>query len=202
MKIILQCTIAIFILLLSETIFAQDSTIIQDPPPVVITQEGYSEQVHPEDIPLNQRSFRQRLKIGGGINSIQLGNPTIIGLSPMVGYQATNKMIVGAGLSYIYYKIKNPYSNLSARGDVFAYSGFVRYNLAFLQKMIGNGFFTAEVEQYQGIQVKQTYTPALLAGFGLGVASGFGITAMYDFNFNYNTSFRSSPWVIRVNGFF
>ncbi len=200
-------SIILLVLLANFTakISAQDSTTIQDPQPVVITQEGYSQQPNPEDVPLNERSFRQRLKLGGGISNIQLGNPTMLGLSPMLGYQATNKMIVGVGISYIYIRFKDQLTSTKYRTDLASYRGFMRYDLAFLQKLIGQGFFTAEVEQYRGIQIKQKYTPAIMAGLGMGLASGFGLTVLYDFNYNANSSLNfttNSPWVIRVNGFF
>ncbi len=213
MKLLKSVIITFIFANISLSLFAQDSTNVQDPQPVVITQEGYSQEADPQDVPLNERSFKQRLRLGGGISNIQIGNkygnPTVIGLSPMVGYQATNKMIVGAGVSYIFIKYRDIRNNINLRDDLAALRGFVRYDLKFLQELIGQGFLTGEVERYQSIQAKEKYRPAVLVGAGMGIASGFGLTLLYDVNYKLGQSINlnslsggSSPWVIRVNGFF
>lgn len=187
----------------SQNISSQDTTIIADPQPVVITQEGYEEQRAREERPLKDMSFRERLRIGGGISNLQFGNPTLIGLSPMVGYQASNTTIVGVGGSYIYYKLR--FGNLSERFDMVSYRAFVRQDVPFIQQLIGQGFVTAEVEQFKGVRQELNFRPATMLGVGLGMARGFGLTVLYDFNYREGQSLNwngNTPWVIRVNGFF
>ena len=95
-----------FLFIIKVQISAQDSTIIQDPAPVVITQEGYTQEANPENIPLNQRTFKQRLKYGGSFGPFSFSNfQTVIGLSPMIGYRLTEHTIIGAGTSLIFWRI-------------------------------------------------------------------------------------------------
>lgn len=207
MKIILQCTISIFILLFSETIFAQDSTIIQDPPPVVITQEGYSESGMKPEVPLSEMTFKQRLKYGGGFGPFQFSNyNSIIGLSPMVGYRLSENTIIGAGASLIFWRQKDPYTHIKEKSDLVGYSGYIRQDLLFTRKLNFPLYITVEALQFQGIQQKFDLKPAFLAGLGMGSASGYGLQVLWDFNYDsarsFSGSFSNSPLVIRVNGFF
>ena len=207
MKIILQCTITIFILLFTDTLFAQDSTIIQDPPPVVITQEGYTDEIVKQDVPLNEMTFRQRLKYGGGFGPFQFSNyNTIIGISPMIGYRLTENTIVGAGTSLIFWREKNPYTSIKEKSDLIGFSGFIRQDLLFTQKLNFPLYITIEALQFQGIQQKFDLKPALLAGLGMGEAGGYGLQVLWDFNYDsaksFSGSFSNSPLVIRVTGFF
>jgi hypothetical protein len=71
---------------------------------VVIKEEGAEGDLDVER-DVSELSFRERLQFGGGISGLSFGNPTSVGLSPMVGYQLTNKTILGVGLTYQYYSV-------------------------------------------------------------------------------------------------
>jgi hypothetical protein len=196
-----------FLFIIKVQISAQDSTIIQDPAPVVITQEGYTQEANPENIPLNQRTFKQRLKYGGSFGPFSFSNfQTVIGLSPMIGYRLTEHTIIGAGTSLIFWRIKDQLNQPKVKSDLIGYSGFIRQDLLFTQKLNFPLYLTVEALQYQGLQQKFDLKPALLAGLGMGNAGGYGLQVLWDFNYDSNRSFSgsfsNSPLVIRVTGFF
>lgn len=206
MKINKITFLLIFTTTFSIKIKAQDSTNVQDPQPVIITQDGYTPQLNPQDVPLNERTFSQRLKYGGGFGPFTFSNfQTIIGLSPMLGYQLTDHTIVGVGASMIFWRQSNR-SNIKEKTDLFGYSGFIRQDLVFTQKINFPLYITAEATQFQGIQQKFNLSPALLVGLGMGNAGGYGLQVLWDLNYKYGSSFsgsfNNSPLVIRATGFF
>ncbi len=70
--------------------------------PVVISEEGAQGDLD-EEVDVSELTFRERLLLGGGISGLSFGNPTSIGVSPMLGYMATNTTIVGVGATYQYF---------------------------------------------------------------------------------------------------
>jgi hypothetical protein len=198
----------IFTIIFSIKLKAQDSTNVQDPQPVVITQDGYSPEMNPENIPLNERSFTQRLKYGGGFGPFSFSNfQTIIGLSPMVGYQLTDHTIVGVGASMIFLRQQTTFSNIKEKQDLYGFSGFIRQDLVFTQKINFPLYVTAEATQFQGIQQKYDLRPSLLVGLGMGNAGGYGLQVLWDLNYkadnrSFSGQFNDFPLVIRVTGFF
>jgi hypothetical protein len=206
MKIITKGFLFIGCLTFLQNIYAQDSLRVQDPQPVVIAQEGYSEDVAKQDVPLSEMTFKQRLKYGGGFGPFQFSSyGSIIGLSPMIGYRLSNHTIVGAGASMIFWRQKDPYTKINEKTDLVGFSGFIRQDLLFTQKLNFPLYLTIEALQYQGIQQKFNFKPALLAGLGMGEAGGYGLQVLWDFNYGTNSfsgSFSNSPLVIRVTGFF
>lgn len=186
---------------------AQDSLRVQDPQPVVITQDGYDQQVNQQDVPLNELSFKQRLKYGGGFGPFSFSNyQTVIGLAPMLGYRLTNSTIAGVGASIIFWRIKDPFTQTKQKSDLIGYSGFIRQDIPFMQKINFPLYATLEAVQFQTLQGNDKFRPGLLAGLGMGSSGGYGLQVLYDLNYNYTTSFsgsfNNSPLVIRVTGFF
>jgi hypothetical protein len=161
----------LFLLFLS--IVSYTSTYAQDP--IVIKQDSTVRDLD-EEQDVRDLPFRQRLKFGGGIGGLQFGNPTVIGISPMVGYQATNDFIVGLA---------------------------VDYRIRALETILSGAFLQAELQKYyvsaSGLSIN--YDVQALAGLGLGFG-GFNISALYNLNYNERTSPYGSPLVIRVGGFF
>ncbi len=183
---------------------SQDSSRSNNPEPVVITQDGYDpSQGDPSYKPLSERSFKERLKYGGSAGPFSFSrNFTAIGLSPMLGYMLSEKTIVGVGFSYIFLREKDLFTNTKIKDDILGYRAFIRQDLAFTQKINFPLFLTGEIEQYQGVQSKAKARPAFMAGLGYGMAGGYGISVMYDFNFRENLSYNQIPIVLRVTGFF
>ena len=186
----------LFFLFLS--IVSYTSTYAQDP--IVIKQDS---SVRDLDEPVDVRDlpFRQRLKFGGGIGGLQFGNPTVVGISPMVGYQATNDLIVGLAVDY-------QYQGGTLFGQKYSINQygprlFGQYRLHLLENILSGAFLQGEVQKYyassQGRSVD--YDVQALAGIGIGFG-GFNLTALYNLNYNEATSPYGSPIVIRVGGFF
>ena len=186
----------LFFLFLS--IVSYTSTYAQDP--IVIKQDS---SVRDLDEPVDVRDlpFRQRLKFGGGIGGLQFGNPTVVGISPMVGYQATNDLIVGLAVDYQY----QGGTLFGQKYSVNQYGPrlFGQYRLHLLENILSGAFLQGEVQKYyassQGRSVD--YDVQALAGIGIGFG-GFNLTALYNLNYNEGTSPYGSPIVIRVGGFF
>jgi hypothetical protein len=186
----------LFFLFLS--IVSYTSTYAQDP--IVIKQDS---SVRDLDEPVDVRDlpFRQRLKFGGGIGGLQFGNPTVVGISPMVGYQATNDLIVGLAVDYQY----QGGTLFGQKYSVNQYGPrlFGQYRLHLLENILSGAFLQGEVQKYyassQGRSVD--YDIQALAGIGIGFG-GFNLTALYNLNYNELTSPYGSPIVIRVGGFF
>jgi hypothetical protein len=164
---------------------------------VVIKQEGY--QAAPDEVPLNELSFKQRLRIGGGFTSLSFGNPTSLGISPMVGYQAKPNTIIGVGASYQYYKAN--YGGTSLVSNLMSGRVFAMQYLPFLEDIVGNSFLQAEYAQYQNLNNNFNYRPSLLVGGGIGAKRGFNLTVLYDLNYDSYYSPYNSPLVLRIGGF-
>jgi hypothetical protein len=199
--------IVIFTIFFTNIIQAQDSLRVQDPQPVVITQDGYTEQINIDDIPLGQQTFRQRLKYGGSVGPFAFSNfQTVIGISPLLGYKLTNSTIVGAGLSLIFLREKFTSNSPKVKNDLVGFSGYIRQDLPFTQKLNFPLHAIVEAIQFQGIQSKGKARPGFLVGLGMGNAGGYGLQVLYDLNYkfpdSFSGSFNDSPLVIRVTGFF
>ena len=183
----------LFLSIVSYTsIYAQD--------PIVIKQDS---SVRDLDEPVDVRDlpFRQRLKFGGGIGGLQFGNPTVVGISPMMGYQATNDLIVGLAVDY-------QYQGGTLFGQKYSINQygprlFGQYRLHLLENILSGAFLQGEVQKYYASSGGRSvvYDVQALAGIGIGFG-GFNITALYNLNYNELTSPYGSPIVIRVGGFF
>lgn len=65
-----------------------------------ITFEVFSQQ---KELPVSEQSFSERVFFGGNFG-LQFGSVTFIDISPLVGYRLTDKLSLGAGITYMYYK--------------------------------------------------------------------------------------------------
>lgn len=200
-----KLSILTVLFLMGGIMAAQAQVPVQDPDRVVIKPEGYEPPV--EERPLSERTFTQRLRFGGGLSNLSLGNPTSIGLSPMLGYMVSNNVIVGAGVTYQYYSLRVFNGRLT--NNMFAYRGFARHSLPFLQGLIQNAFAQVEYEQFESLSdTRIRYRPQMLAGVGFSTGGRFNINVMALYDFNYRagydpvTGLSSSPYgspiVLRV----
>ena len=182
----------LFLLIASYT-----GTYAQDP--IVIKQDSTVRDLD-EEQDVRDLPFRQRLRFGGGIGGLQFGNPTVIGVSPMVGYQATNDFTVGLAVDYQYTKFRN-FDALSFYGPRL----FGQYRLHFLEQILSRAFAQGEIQKYYLASGGQSASidTQFLAGLGVGFG-GFQITALYNFSYNANSPnlIYGSPLVLRVGGFF
>jgi len=164
----------------------------------------------PEGRPL---PFRQRLRFGGGINGFRFGNPFSLGASPVIAYQATERLLVGIGGTYTYTHYKAPYyvpttyKQLGGRG-------FVMYEI--IPSILPNLYLHGEVENTT-IQVKDDQSsqrqsfgltaPLVGVTYSQPISRRFGVnlTALYNLNYNDNAglarSIYGSPFVLRLSFF-
>jgi len=184
-------------------IFVGLSTQIKAQDAVVIKEEGAQEDLDREK-DVSELTFRQRIHVGGGISGLSFGNPTSIGLAPMVGYQLGNQTIVGIGVNYQYYSIKDYYGN-RASSSLLGENIFIRQNIPGLTQLIGQGYLLAKAENFQNLSSNAsfTYSNPVLVGVGIGSKIGLNLNVMYDLNY---TNSMSSPYgtalVVQIGGFF
>jgi hypothetical protein len=166
--------------------------------PIVIAEEGAKGDLDVEpdvrDLP-----FRQRLHFGGGISGLSFGNPTSIGLSPMVGYSATNTTVIGVGATYQYFAFRG-----FTASNLLGQRLFVRQYVPALSQLLGQSFLTAQVENFSDLtNPSYRYSNPVLVGVGIGSKIGINLNIMYDLNYS---AFKASPYgsaiVVQVGGFF
>jgi len=170
--------------------------------PVVIKEEGAEEDL---DIEVDVRNlpFRQRLNFGGGISGLSFGNPTSIGVSPMVGYSLTNTSILGVGLTYQYYSAN--YGSLGTySSNLLGQKIFIRQQVPALNQVIGQAYLTGQIENYTNLSDNTgiNYSNPVLVGVGLGSKIGINFSVMYDLNYTSGRSPYGSALVVQIGGFF
>ncbi|MBO0932505.1 hypothetical protein [Fibrella aquatilis] len=165
----------------------------------------------PEGQPL---PFKDRLRFGLGIPSLQIGNPFSIGISPIVGYQVSEHFVVGISVGYIYTRQKLPYY-IPATINQLSGRAFGMYE--FIPGILPNLYLHGELDQRSYTQKidgqANSFTGSGTATLvGLTYAQPIGrlfsanISALYNLSYsNYsNTSqslYGNSPLVIRIQFF-
>jgi hypothetical protein len=127
---------------------------------------------------ISEESFAERLVFGGGLGANFGTGFTIVDVSPMIGYQLTDRLIPGVGLNYTYYRLGN--QSFSIYGG----SVWTRY-------MIADNFFAHT--EYQQLNLPfynfnnervRAWVPMWLAGGGYhsgrGSGLGFSIMVLWD----------------------
>ncbi len=168
----------------------------------------------PEGRPL---PFGQRLRFGGGINGFRFGNPFSLGVSPVVAYQATERIIIGLGGTYTYTRYKAvtntgvtvPYLTYNQYGG----RGFVMYE--FIPSILSNLYLHGELENttiqetenQTGRKVSAGLTSPLVGlTYSQPISRRFGVNLTALYNLNYNNSglanqIYGSPFVLRLSFF-
>lgn len=164
----------------------------------------------PEGRPL---PFGQRLRFGGGINGFRFGNPFSLGVSPVVAYQATERLIVGVGASYTYTRYKAPYY-LPVTYNQYGGRGFLMYE--FIPSILPNLYLHGELENttiqtkadgYTNIPNQSLTSPLVGITYSQPISRRFGVnlTALYNLNYNDNAGLArqvyGSPFVLRLSFF-
>ena len=180
----------------TPALFAQD--------PIVIKEEGARGDLDIEP-DVSELSFRERLHFGGGISGLSFGNPTSIGISPMAGYLLAKNTILGLGMTYQYYSAS--YAGFKATSNLLGERIFVRQQIPALSALIGQGYLTAQLENFDNMSPGTSvgYSNPFLVGIGIGSRIGINLSLMYDLNYS-ETSGKQSPYgsafVVQVGGFF
>jgi hypothetical protein len=170
----------------------------------------------PEGRPL---PFGQRLRFGGGINGFRFGNPFSLGVSPVVAYQATERMLIGIGATYTYTRYK-AYTNTGQTVPYLTYNqyggrGFIMYE--FIPSILPNLYLHGEIEnttvqltENQNNDRQTSYgltSPLLGVTYSQPISRRFGVnlTALYNLNYNDNSGVArqvyGSPFVLRLSFF-
>jgi hypothetical protein len=105
------------------TLSVAAQTANPDAPPPVRQDEGPIKVLNepPRKQPQRPPSAIDKLRLGGSIGPLSFGTVTSIGVSPVAGYQATERLSLGGGLSYQYTQIrysptvKSSYDNYGGR---------------------------------------------------------------------------------------
>ena len=169
----------------------------------------------PEGRPL---PLRQRLRFGGGISALQLGNanqgvPFIIGLSPVVAYQAAERLVLGVGVDYQYARFRTfdtSGQRLNLTANQYGGRGFVMYEL--IPRLIPGVYAHAELATtsiQNGYTVPGRPSPgrfnvtAPLVGFTysqrVGRLAGINVSALYNLNYTAQARYLyNSPFVFRL----
>lgn len=105
------------------TLSAAAQTANPDAPPPVREQDGPIKVLNepPRKEPPRPPSALDRVRLGGSVGPLSFGTVTSIGVSPVAGYQITDRLALGGGLSYQYTQIrysptvKSSYDNYGGR---------------------------------------------------------------------------------------
>ena len=133
-----------------------------------------------------------KLSIGGNFG-LQFGHPTIINISPQVGYDFSKYYSLGAGLGYTYYKddyydgareydYKSSYMTFNLYGRLYPIETLVIN----VQPEISRMWRT--VDYYDGSRSDSEFVPSLLVGGGFRY---YGMIAMIQYDVLQN---KNSPY--------
>jgi hypothetical protein len=142
--------------------------------------------------PFSERSFKERLTLGGGA-ALQLGTNTLIGGAPQVGYRINEDLIAGVGGTYYFQRFKADYGNVD--NHLFGANLFARH------KLFDRIFAHAEWEQVN-VQSAQAFDPNTRTWFsllwvgggyytGLSDRLGAGFTLLYDVSENQGYPYQN-----------
>ena len=145
-----------------------------------------------------QSSITDRLYYGGGFGLGGGSGGISISLSPIVGFMVSNRVSLGLGITYRYYKYEDSFTSYSDNqwgGQVFGRINIIRPLFAMVQYSFLN-------YSYRGDQNDRRVVERLPIGLGIsqpiGGRSAINITAGYDVLYIDNNGPYGSPWVFAV----
>lgn len=149
------------------------------------------------------KKFIERLRLGGSFG-LSLGTVTNINLSPMAGYELTEKLVGGVGATIMYFRYKYYDINTAYYGG----RAFMMYNVVPPVNIIA---------EYEALNVEGSYqkrqwlgSPMAGASYSQPIGGKFikavHLTALYNFSYDsqidkysgQNLSPYGSPFVFRV----
>lgn len=161
------------------------------------------------------RPFGERLRFGG-VPLLGFGTGyTLLGVSPVVAYQASERAIIGVGLTYAWTKYRAPYyypeTQTQLGGRAFAMYEFIP---SILKNLYAHGEVQSTNVTYQSSQapgqvLRQSFTSPLVGlTYMQPIARrlGFSLSVLYVVNYNQNIDVASavyggSPFVFRIGLF-
>lgn len=202
-------------LLTSSLAFGQ---ITEDPEERPAREQG-REPLRTQDVDGRPLPIKQRLRFGGGISALQFGNaragiPFIIGLSPVLGYQATERLVVGVGFDYQFAQLRafdTSGQRLNLTANQYGGRGFAMYE--FIPGIVPGLYLHGELAT-TSIQTGYNNIPgrpnpgrftvtAPLAGLTysqrVGRLAAINVSALYNLNYTEQSRFLyNSPFVFRI----
>jgi hypothetical protein len=144
-----------------------------------------------------KEDFWERVYFGGNFGLNFGTNYTFIELSPLAGYRLTEKLSVGLGGTYIYYKEKIPAYNFTYETSIYGGSVFARYFL--LENIFAHvetGALNLDVPgTHYPYALSRQWIQNLLVGGGyrsmIGERSSFMIMLLYDVIDDPNSPYRN-----------
>ncbi|MTI31468.1 hypothetical protein [Xanthovirga aplysinae] len=143
--------------------------------------------------------FFDRVYFGGNVG-LQLGTAFFVDVSPLVGYQFTERFSGGVGFTYQYIKLREN----EVGWNVYGGRIFARYDIAkpfFLYGELEPINVPTSTTNGRGEVIERRWSNALFAGVGmlqpLGGRVGLSVMALYNLNYDSQTSIYPKPYVIR-----
>jgi hypothetical protein len=200
--------------LLSVSAAAQ--TANPDAPPPVREQDGPIKVLNepPRKAPPRPPSPLDKIRLGGSIGPLSFGTYTSIGVSPVAGYQVTERLALGGGLSYTYSSYRDPYSRVKSNSNNYGGRLFGMFNV-FNSINLNAEYESLNVEypDYTARVYRRTWLNSAMVGASYSTPIGgrfikaFNLMVLYNLSYNnlVNPSDRtqniyptSSPLVIRA----
>lgn len=164
----------------------------------------------------NNPNWKKRIFFGGDIG-LNFGTNTVISVNPVIGYRLTNRLSVGSGINYLYYKTRYYYIS---EGSAIGYNAFIGYtiikDIQEILPFIAKGTGLLILTELNLMNVSKMYVPPFdnpvwnyspMAGFAIQIpsvgtkrVSYMVISGMYNFNEN-SYSLYTNP-VIRISFWF
>ncbi len=198
------------------TVSAAAQTANPDAPPPVREQEGPIKVLNepPRKEPPRPPSALDRLRLGGSVGPLSFGTYTSIGVSPVAGYQVTDRLALGGGLSYTYSSYRDPYSNIKSNSNSYGGRFFGMFKV-FESINLNAEYESLNVEypDYTARLFRRTWLNSAMVGASYSTPIGgrfiraFNLIVLYNLSYNslVNPSDRtqniypnSSPLVIRA----
>jgi len=179
--------LSLLLMLVGSSLYAQNDSTVHEP------------IAKPRKVAQEKPPITERLVFGGSIG-LQFGTVTNINLSPIIGYQVTEGLVLGAGPTYIYTSVD--YGGYKYRYSVYGGRLYGR------QRVVENFFAQAELEM---LNVQNYFDPtnrdarkwlvAPLVGATyvqpIGNRAAFVLSVLFNLSYQENLTPYANP-IIRV----
>jgi len=165
---------------------------------VLYVSQSFAQENFGNALGNDRPAWVDKIYVGGGLGGFGISSDRVwVNVSGQVGYRITEKWNAGVGLTYQYFKFKDPIN-----------IAFNDYGLNFYtQYIIYSPFFAMaqyEILFLDNIEGRDTYNTFLLGG---GVSQPMGDNGFFNLYALYNITYTDggengrydSPWVIGMN---
>ena len=147
-------------------------------------EERQSEITGIDNRPMSERTFKERLTLGGTA-AFQLGSVTLLGGAPQVGYRINDNLLAGVGATYYFNRFKDiGYTQHLYGGNVFARHRLFTRIFAHIESEQVSLDLNSPISSVYG----RTWVSLAWVGggyyTGLSDRLGAGITILYDVSEN------------------